>query len=233
MLVIKALVVGVDLGGQFQFHAGGAGDLDGAVRPLVARHAAQKSEIGPLGPRRSGLIQVERQPVINRGGPIGVGQRPALAVRDRDQGKLRPARVSARQIGVIEPSMRRRHHLGRNVLEQREMNEMAEMNMDDVELGGAAAHLLQHRQMGRRRRDQAGRVAAQGAFAHRHQPRAGLRIGAGEQGDLMAPAHQLLGQEGDDPFRTAISRRRHRFEQGRNLSNSHSKAIPIKGLHHP
>src|SRR5690606_40283743 len=74
-------VVLADLGRELYFQAGAPGDLDGAVGALVARKTAEKDQIGVL---RVGLviwpIEIDRQTVMGRRQPVGVGQAAPLAV---------------------------------------------------------------------------------------------------------------------------------------------------------
>ena len=83
-------IVVVDLGGDLQLHAGAAGDLDGAVGPLVARQPAEEGEIrlgrGSLSGQRQ--IFVQRQAVIDVADPVR--RAPAAgagASRSRSSGK--------------------------------------------------------------------------------------------------------------------------------------------------
>ena len=47
------------------------------------------------------------------------------------------------------------------------------------------------------------------------QPGFGLRSGSSEQGDLVAAAHQPVGELGDDRLDAAVTRRWDRVERGR------------------
>jgi hypothetical protein len=47
-------------------------------------------------------------------------------------------------------------------------------------------------------------------------------VAAGKERDLMATAHQLLREHGNDPFGTTVLRWRNRFEWGSDLSDAHA-----------
>jgi hypothetical protein len=69
-------------------------------------------------------------------------------------------------------------------------------------------------------------VANVGTVPHRplddrHQPRRRPGVAAGEQRDLVTTAHQLIAQVCYDAFRPPVAPRRHRFEEGSNLSDPH------------
>jgi hypothetical protein len=70
-------------------------------------------------------------------------------------------------------------------------------------------------------------LAAQRSCAARHKLGGGLRIGAGEQRDLVTLADQLLGEIGHDPFRATVEARRHAFDEGRYLGNFHEKVVRL------
>ena len=95
------------------------------------------------------------------------------------------------------------------------------MKVDHIELGGAAAHFGELVQMGRKIRLQRRRVEANGLVAHRQQGGQRARLGAGEQGDLVAEADQSVGQVGHHPLRSPVEARRHGFIEGRNLGDTH------------
>ena len=79
--------------------------------------------------------------------------------------------------------------------------------MDNVECFGAPRHPVQHYQV-MRKRIFASRIETQCAIARGPQCRLGLRVAAGEQGDLMTLAYQLLGQIRDNPLGAAVKLRR-------------------------
>ena len=73
------LVDAIDLGGNLQRQADGAGDRDGAVDALLRRDAAEKRQIAAARIERQG--EVSRQAVIDGADKVGVGDRRALRVR--------------------------------------------------------------------------------------------------------------------------------------------------------
>ena len=96
-----------------------------------------------------------------------------------------------------------------------------DMEVQHVELVGAPAHFLQHRQV----RGEIGlehcRIEPDRLVAHRHQFGAGARIGAGEQRHLMAQINQRVGKVSDDALGAAVEFRRGGFVQRRNLGDAH------------
>ena len=220
-------VVVADLGGHLQFHSAAAGDFDGAVGTLVARQPSEKREIGfvraPL-PVRERHITVERQAMIDVADPIRMRQRPPLALRYGNHRKARPAAVGAAEIAVVQPPVRSRYRSFGHMLEHRKMQEMAEMEVDDVEILGAQAHFVQHRKMRRDRRFQRRRIEPERLVADGHK--AGVRHGvpARKEGNVMAIRHQSVDQIGDDPFGAAIKPGGNGFIQGRDVGNSHGSA---------
>jgi hypothetical protein len=86
------------------------------------------------------------------------------------------------------------------------------MKMDDVEYFGAPRDAVQHDQMMRKRIFASG-IETQGAIARGPQCRAGLRVAAGKQSDLVTLPYQLLAQIGDDPLGAAVKLRRTAFVQ--------------------
>ena len=95
------------------------------------------------------------------------------------------------------------------------------MEVDDVELVGRGGRPASS--MGdvvrRASRSQSGsRRSERGQAATSSAP--GLRVAAGEQRDLVAVAHQLLGQIGDDPLGTPVELRRHALIQGSDLGDA-------------
>jgi hypothetical protein len=77
--------------------------------------------------------------------------------------------------------------------EQRE-RPVIEMEVQHIEFGGAAIDLLHHQHM--RRHGVADRgIEAQGAGPCGLEFGAGVRITAGEQGDVVTHGHELFGQK--------------------------------------
>src|SRR3954451_15107701 len=77
--------------------------------------------------------------------------------------------IGLREVRVIQPAMRRRHRALRHITEKREMQEMAQMEMHDVEVVGPFAHFVEHRQMRRYLRLQRTRIETKRPFAAWHQ----------------------------------------------------------------
>ena len=137
---IGAIVV-ADLGGDLELQPGPPGDLDGAVGPLVARQPAEEGEVAGASSSRS--TAAGRGRAAGRDGWCRPSSPRCSGSRWRCEieiiGKRGQRRIGAGQIAVVEPAVRRRHRAFRHVLEEREMQEMAEVEMDDVELVGPAA----------------------------------------------------------------------------------------------
>jgi hypothetical protein len=111
-----------------------------------------------------------------------------------------------------------------NVLEERKVQQIG-VEMQHIEVVGVLAHLVQQRQMGGDVGFQRGRVEPDRLVAHGHKTRAGPRIGAAEQGDLMAQVDQRVGKVGHDALRAAIQPRRYRFAQRADLGDSHETLL--------
>ena len=95
------------------------------------------------------------------------------------------------------------------------------MEVQDVESSARVAHLVEHQHVIRDGIVDARVEPQRAGHATGTQLRAGDRIAAGEQGHVVALAHQLFGQVGDDTFGSAIESRRHAFHQRRNLRDFH------------
>jgi hypothetical protein len=119
----------------------------------------------------------------------------------------------------VKPAVQRRHRRGAGAGEQRE-HPVIEVAVQDVEPAGFAAHALHLRHV-------RGDGVAQGAVEpqrrgpHAFQVGGGLRIAAGEQGDVVPHVHQGLGQVGDDPLGAAIEARGHGLGQWGDLGDTH------------
>ena len=83
--------------------------------------------------------------------------------------------------------------------------QVVDVEVDDVELGARWRDLLEQQDVVRQRVD-AARVEPQRPRRARHQPRRGHRVAAGEQRDVVALRHELLGQVGDDALGAAVER---------------------------
>ena len=80
------------------------------------------------------------------------------------------------------------------------------MKMNDVELGEAPSHPVQHRHIVDER-VLACLVESQRLFAGRLEQRRGLRIAARKKSDLVTEPEQFLGQIMDDAFGAAVEPR--------------------------
>jgi hypothetical protein len=109
--------------------------------------------------------EVARQAVMDRRDPVERRQGLALGVRDRDQRHLGEGAIERRQVGQVLPTVQRGERRGRDLAEQREVQDV-DVEMQDVELGAAPPHLVQHdREMGRGSRTRGSRRSAVGTVA--------------------------------------------------------------------
>jgi hypothetical protein len=103
--------------------------------------------------------------------------------------------------------------------EDRKM-EIIDMEVKHVELGGARAYLVQHQHViGDDIADCS--IEPQRLRAARHEIGRRDGIAACEQRHFMALGDEVLGEIGDDAFRSPIEPRRDAFHQGRDLGDLH------------
>jgi hypothetical protein len=150
---------------------------------------------------------------------FGFGDRPALRLGHRDQRHLGKALVEVPEVRQVLAAMQRRQRAAGLIAENGEM-ELVDVEVQDVELIGHAAHLVEHHHvMGDGIAH--GRVEAQRLGRTGHEPRRGDRIAAGEQRDIVALCDQRVSQVGHDPFGAAIELRRNPFHQRCDLGDLH------------
>ncbi len=98
------------------------------------------------------------------------------------------------------------------------------MEVQHVEVVGAAPHLVQHREVcgnvGFERR----RIEAYGLLAHRHEARRRLCLSTCEQRDVVPLVHQRIGEVGHDALGSAVETRRNRFGEGGDLRDAQRTA---------
>ncbi len=201
-------VGGIHLGGDLQRHAQRLGDGDGAVGALLRRDAAQEGQVAAVAGAEA--VEAGVQPVQHRAGPIGPRHGGSLVVRDRHQRELRPAAVDSGKVLQVQPAMQGGQGALRHVLEEGEMDHVG-VEVDQVELAGAAAHLVQHGHVGGEIGLQGRRVQPNGLVASRRQPGLGLGLRAGEQSDLVPQPDQGVAQMCDHAFGAAIEFGRNRL----------------------
>ena len=122
--------------------------------------------------------------------------------------------------------MQRGHGPARQLLEEREMDEV-DVEVEDVELVRPPMQLVQHGEMGGEIGLQWVRVEPDGLVADGHQPGLGPGVGAGEQHDVMPELDQGVGKMGHDPLGTAVEAGRHRFVEGRHLCDPHRASLAL------
>ncbi len=108
--------------------------------------------------------------------------------------------------------------------EQREMK-IVRVEMDDIEIIGAACHAMQHHQMVGERIPALG-IQPKRPLAARPQRRFGLRISAGEQSHLVSLPNELLREIRHHPLGPAIKLWWTALVERSNLRNSHLPLVP-------
>ena len=116
--------------------------------------------------------------------------------------------------------MQRRHGAMCLMLEERKVQQV-DVEMQDVELPRAAAHLVQHREVRGHVRFERRGIQTDRAVAHRDQLGVGVRIGGCEQRDFVTELHQRVAQIRDDALGAAIQLRRNGFGERRDLGDVH------------
>ena len=123
------------------------------------------------------------------------------------------------EVGQILAAVQCGHGAGRELVKNREM-ELVDVKVQHVELRRHLPHLVEHQHVvwnGIAHRW----IEPKRLCAARHELCGGDGLPAGEQRDIMALRHQSLGEIADDSFRASVEARRHAFDQGGNLRNSH------------
>ena len=134
-------VDGIDLRGNPQRDSA-AGNRDGPVGTFLRSDPAKKSEI-PAARRCPSDRGARGRPMQHRLVPISPGQRRPLRVEIETSGIIENSRITTGRSWQIEPTMQRRQRLVPTLRKQRKV-QIVGMKMDKVELGGAAAHPVQH-----------------------------------------------------------------------------------------
>ncbi len=222
-------VGGIDLGGDLQRDADRLGDGDRLHRSLLWRDAAQEGQIVAVAGAEA--VDVGLQAVQHGACPVGSGQGAPLVIRDRDQRELRPAPINIAQALEVQAAVQGGERPLRIVLEEREVDHVG-VEVDDVEVVRAPAHLVQHGHVRGEVRLQRGRIQPDGLIAHGHQLGLGFRVGAGEQGDLVAELDQGVAQVSDDTLGAAVELGGDRLVQRRHLRDLHS-IYPLRGTWTP
>src|SRR6185437_9468691 len=113
----------IHLGRYFQRNSGALGDLNGAVRPLFRRDAAEKSQIATAS--HSEGKKRRRQSVVDRRQPIDDRrQRPALAVRNGNERHLRKDAIDRMKIRQIEAAVQSRDAFIEKMFEHRKLEQV-------------------------------------------------------------------------------------------------------------
>uniref|UniRef100_A0A0N4ZGX2 FHA domain-containing protein n=1 Tax=Parastrongyloides trichosuri TaxID=131310 RepID=A0A0N4ZGX2_PARTI len=102
-------------------------DLNGPVRTLLGRDAAQEGQIALRLGREA--VQVARHAVMHGGAPVRLGQRSSLIVGDGYQAELGPALIDGGEILHVQPSVQGRHCLVRPAFEKGKVDHVG-MEMD-------------------------------------------------------------------------------------------------------
>ena len=158
----------IDLGGDLERDAAGAGDGDSAIGALLRTDAAEKGEIAAARLEGRSMQQL-RQAVRDRREEIGVRHRTSLGVRDRDQRHLAKPPVERPQVGQVLTSMKGRQGAIGHGAKHREMKQV-EVEMQHVEIRDVLAHLVEQQHMVRNRVDHQ-RIEPQRGTRARHELR--------------------------------------------------------------
>ncbi|GBD19206.1 hypothetical protein HRbin27_01710 [bacterium HR27] len=166
----------------------------------------------------------EPYPVVDRADPAQrqVSDRLPLAPADADQPLIGKPTQHPAGLRHIQPPMERGDRRRRHTTREGE-GEVIDMRVDDVELVGPGVHLLEHRHVERDRI--LGAEETQPPFSHRHQARAGLRIGRREERHVVPAPDQLLDERVHDTFRPTVQLGRYRFEERRDLRDPHASSL--------
>ena len=215
LLEIRA-VDGVDLGRDAERHARRDRHADGRVRALLRRDAPEEEE----EPTGSGVEpeQIAGQAMMDGRRPRHAGERRALRIAHRHQSHLGKGAIDRRELRQVEPAVER-HDRRRGVPGQRQP-EVVGVTVDDVEVAGALVDAEEHGEVERHGVDRPA-AEAQTLRAAGNQARAGDRVPAGEERDVVSAGDQLLGQEGDHPFGPAVAARRDALVERGDLRDSH------------
>jgi hypothetical protein len=127
-------------------------------------------------------------------------------------------------IGKIQPPVQRRHAFMKQVLEQRELQQI-DVKMDDVEFVSAAAYPFQHhKHTGRMIADAS---QAQALRTKGNQFRGCSGVAARKKRDVVTFSHEFFGKPGNYSFSTSIKTWRNGFGQRCYLRNPHH-CLPLE-----
>ena len=93
--------------------------------------------------------------------------------------------------------------------------------VDHVEIAGAGEDEVELADQIHEHEVAIGRAQTHRAGDHRDERGGGPGIAAREERDVVAAPDQFFGEMGHHPFGPPVELRRHRLEQGRNLSDTH------------
>ncbi len=179
----------IHLGGDAQPLAGPAGDLDRPVDPLLRRDAPEKREVAPVS--RALSNELRRKPMVDGTHPRRLQER-LLRIRDRYDGHVAELTVHGREVRQIQAPVERRDVRDSGPAGERKV-QVVDVEVNDVELGRPLKDFLEEQHVVRQR-VHAGAIEAQGPRRARHQTRGGHGVSAGEERDVVALRHELLGQ---------------------------------------
>ena len=135
----------VDLGGDFQGKAAGAGDRDGVIDALFRADAPEERQVVPARIEIR-VMQVGGNPVVH-GRHISRGRRRfPLCVGDRDERHLREAAIERLEVRKVLPAVQRGEGAMSDRSKDRKM-ELVDVEMKEVELVGPLAHLVEHQEI--------------------------------------------------------------------------------------
>ena len=168
--------------------------------------------------------------MVYGGNPVELRPLGALAAGDGHERHVAELREQRLQVGKVEPAVQRRHGARGQRAKQREMQRRLDVKMQHVELPSPLAHALQHQDLMRPGIAHT-RVQAQRPGRAGHERGAGLRIGAGEERDLVAEPHQLLGKIRNHALRATMEPGRDALGEWSDLCDLHAEpAGRLQGL---
>ena len=231
------LDLGLEVGGV------GAIDLGGDVRASCRSAWRWRWRGRPAFPARSDRGRPDIRPFHTAGSassravrdkwsrPSPPGDGAALGMGNRHHRRLREGGKDRLLLRQVEPAVERSYERGRLPQEQGE-GQVIEVEMQDIELGRALPHSLQHHHMQGQRVEDLGEAQRGGPNRLENAPPSLNR--RWRTGSRRAPAgHQFLGEPGHHTLCAAIGFRRNGLIKGGDLCNAHSSTPTGKRKYQP
>ena len=160
--------------------------------------------------------------MVHRARPRQLEAAQGLALRVADGHQRRPGEVAVQrrlEFEILPPV--ERVHRRRPAQTAEGKRKIIYVAVDHVEVAGAGEDQIELADQIDDHQVAIGRAESHRARDHRDERRGGPGIAAGEERDVVAAPDQFFGEMGHDPFGPPVELRRHRLEQGRNLSDTH------------